>query len=74
MKNIEAFYIDEGWNEEELEERLGIMSILADCSNITYEIKNSPRGAYAISGDEMIDLLEDLVDIRDRLDEVINYK
>ncbi len=71
MKDFEdTFYDDDGgWNLNELADT-GLMEVLSDASGIEYEISNCIRGSYAISGDTVEDLKDDLLNLAERLKEI----
>lgn len=64
-----VFYDADGWNTEELDDLLYVLNTAA---KIEYEIKNGRRGSYAISGENIEDLLDDLTELKEELEAVIN--
>jgi len=70
MKDFEdTFYDNDGWNLNELAD-MGLMDVLSDISGIEYEINNCVRGTYAVSGDTVEDLKNDLLELAERLKEI----
>ena len=72
MKSFEdEFYSkDGGWNEETLADT-GLMDLISDFERIGYEITSCVRGYYGISGDTVEDLRNDLIQMQERLEEII---
>jgi len=65
-------FIDEdGWDEDSIA-NTGLLEVLNRFSKIEYEIKNSPRGVYAVSGDTVQDLVTDLEELKEDLEDAIN--
>jgi hypothetical protein len=67
-----AFYEDDGWNTEELNNVTGIIDALAFASEISYELDSARRGSYAIKGNTVIDLVDTIHELIDQLNEVVS--
>lgn len=71
MKDFEdEFYQEDGWNEETLADT-GLMELISEFEGIGYEIRGCVRGSYGISGDTVEDLKDDLIQMQERLEEII---
>jgi uncharacterized protein YdcH (DUF465 family) len=71
MKDFEDEFIDDdGWNELAFAE-IGLIELIDDFDRINYEIRNCVRGGYGISGDTVEDLKDDLIQLRERLEDII---
>ena len=64
------FIKDDGWNEEEFQ-NIGLMDILDDAASMRYEIKTARRGSYGFTGDTLKDVLNDVIDLKNVLEEII---
>ena len=71
MKDFEdEFYQGNGWNEETLADT-GLMDLISDFERMGYEITSCVRGYYGISGNTVEDLRNDLIQMQERLEEII---
>ena len=59
---------EEGWDKDDLSD---ILSLLAGFAKIRYELETCRRGAYAVSGDTIQDLKNDLIELNENLESVI---
>ena len=65
------FYDYDGWNLLTIAET-GLLEVLSEASTMDYEIRNAVRGSYGVSGETVEDLKDDLVQLKEKLEEVIN--
>jgi hypothetical protein len=71
MKDFEdEFYQEDGWNGETLADT-GLMDLISDFDRMGYEIRSCVRGYYGISGNTVEDLRNDLIQMQERLEEII---
>lgn len=71
MKDFaDEFIDDDGWNELAFDE-IGLTDLIDNFDRINYEIQNCVRGSYGISGDTIDDLKWDLIQMRERLEDII---
>jgi hypothetical protein len=71
MKDFEdEFYQEDGWNGETLADT-GLMDLISDFDRMGYEITSCVRGYYGISGNTVEDLRNDLIQMQERLEEII---
>ncbi len=61
---------DDGWDTRDFQE-IGLMDVLEQVEALKYEIENAQRGSYAIAGDTLTDLLEELVRLSENMDDVV---
>ena len=53
----EAFDEDDGWNRDFFKE-IGLMDVLSNAENLSYEIENARRGSYFLGGEGVDDVIE----------------
>ena len=63
------FIKHDGWDTEALRET-GLLEVMAEISQVQYEIESCQRGSYAVSGDTVEDLKDDLINLAIRLQEI----
>jgi hypothetical protein len=63
------FIKHDGWDTEELRET-GLLDVMGEIDQIKYEIEMCRRGSYAVSGDTVEDLKDDLINLAIRLQEI----
>jgi hypothetical protein len=72
LSDDETYYDKDGWDADRLEDYYGLMSWLEDVERLQYEINSARRGSYGIEGDTMRDLVNTLIELKERLEDMID--
>jgi len=59
----------DGWDEAYFEEK-GLMEWFSEVEAFAYEIRNARRGAYALGGDQLEDVVAKLYELAEGLDAI----
>jgi hypothetical protein len=68
----EAFYDDDGWNEDAFGD-IGLMEWIEKVERLAYELRSARRGAYALSGSNLKDVVSFLQKLQESLTDIIDY-